>query len=223
MNYKLISKAFWLIALFMLLLPLVQIVSSSIDTIEKDVLLGLLSIGALIGISVYRFLNNLHISYVENLEKVSREKNFELIFKNIGHLKFNKRIGDLIFFDYSEYSLVYNIKKQQFFVFREDECILTSQNISDSHVIISIKNHLHTEFSNVMNDCVIVNGVLYSRNLFQLNHNNNIRPFSGFAFQRNNLNTEPEEYDIDDILDKINNQGLDSLTEKELEFLKSQK
>lgn len=224
-----VGRLLFYLSVGVLLFLLIEPSSSEIKVIPLDLFFGILTTGAIFGILIYRLLYSVHLSYIDNLDKIAQEKNFEIIFSNVKLISFNKRIGDLIFFDYTEYTLVYNIKKQQFFVFKNEDCILTSQNIADSKPVTSLKDHLHANFGHLMNDCIVINGILYSKNLFQT-QNQNARYIPDLEkmrelydqFQHNKV--QPEIIlEIDEILDKINKHGMNSLTKEELDFLKNQK
>lgn len=186
-------------------------------------------LGGLCGSILWHMALYIHESYIQNLNKLSQEKNFETILNNVNHISFNKRVGDLCFFAYDEYTLVYNLKKEQFHVFRNEECILTSIEIPDSSVVKSLKEHINSKFEEEINDCVVVGGITYSRNLFEPPPKKVTFDFEKAkqffkALHKVDSNTQVEnELDLDEILDKINKSGVTSLTKQELDFLKNHK
>jgi hypothetical protein len=155
------------------------------------------------------------------LKKVD-ELRFKAILDGLNFLKFNRRADSLVFFDFHELRLVYDIRKEKLYIFKDEDCISTSDRITDTQVLKDLIESINTRYKKQMNDCINVNGVLYSRHLFPAEQHQIIENF----FSKEEVKVEKrtvKEYNIDDILDKISLNGMKSLSSEELEFLKKQK
>lgn len=201
--------------------------------IGSEMFISILFLGMALGIFIHAFFQSVHRSYLIDLDKIKIENQFKAILENSKSLDFSKRIADLVFFSYLEYSLVFNIKKNEFFLFLNDECVLNSITISDTKTIYQLREIIWANFSSQINDTVTFNNVIYSKNLV-----NQEQPTNPMTFDFNKakemfkklhediLGSKPKndvkELDIDEILDKINKFGMESLTQEELNFLKNQ-
>ena len=142
-------------------------------------------------------------------------KEIEDIFTNIinnkSNIVFSKRINSYVYFKFYDQDLILFLKNQTIHLFKNEDCIASSNQIKGSEVIFNlirfIKNNFYTNINNVIN----INNNIYSKNL--VTQKNNV--------YKNSNETIEEEYNLDDNLDRINEIGYDKLTETEKQFLKN--
>ena len=219
--------------LFGVLLSVILLLDDSVSMIPA--LVDTKSIAIILFLGIYMGVLITYASYVisqsveQRLIKKNDEMKFKAILDSFGGVRFIKRVGDLSYFSYGNFSLVYNIGKKSFFIFQGEECIATSINITDTETFKNLEQNINSQFEDQMNDCVIVNGLKYSKNLFPKDTFE--QPFmTKYDYAEETEEEEysvpeqkQEEFNIDDILDKINLQGMGSLSKRELDFLKNQK
>lgn len=188
------------------------------------------------GVSVGYYLFLIITQQRQNKYQKSIEDFYTDILRNILSIQFIKRVNQLVFLKYKEYELIYNLNGNSINVFQGDNCIHTSSSISTNlkdNIVNEIKRLWGTEILNVIE----LNGNLYSTNIVQEEMNrvsshifNLLKQQSGemnieelFNWINNGENkTEDQLKDlsVDDILDKINKEGITKLTKEELDFLK---
>jgi hypothetical protein len=126
-------------------------------------------------------------------------------------------------------NIVYIMDKNIVCIFKDNQCLYTTESVDES-LQNEILSEINNKFNREINDVVDVMGTIISKEEFQ----NKIKELSILTSQ-SNLNiedlikesTETEiineennlKLDIDEILDKINKNGLESLSKFELEFL----
>jgi hypothetical protein len=126
-------------------------------------------------------------------------------------------------------NIVYIMDRNIVCIFKDNQCLYTTESVDES-LQNEILSEINNKFNREINDVVDVMGTIISKEEFQ----NKIKELSILTSQ-SNLNiedlikesTESEiineendlKLDIDEILDKINKNGLESLSKFELEFL----
>lgn len=177
------------------------------------------------------------ISYIK-AQKIRQKNN--LVFKQIltnlqnGKGKFISRINSTVQIDTKiksegKINMVFFIDKNEISIFRDGNCIYTSQNI-DIDIINSIISMIWSRFSDRISDVVQLYNNIMDRKSFMklvsqakteiqvinLDENGNIiDTIDDFK------STEP--LTLDGILDRINQVGYDGLTQIEKDFLKNHK
>jgi len=122
-----------------------------------------------------------------------------------------------------EVDLMYLIDKNDIAMFKNGECIYTSLSI-DSELKKSIINNIKTIYNVKINDTVYFMGNIYSKKWFEekykikIDQLKNIKDFN-INFQQNK--PKKIEYTIDGLLDKISSDGMQSLSDDEVNFLKN--
>ena len=108
--------------------------------------------------------------------------------------------------------LILFLDKGDVAIFKKGD-LLYSTHYTDKNLVKSIVDSLQDNFKKQIMDCVLVmNNVIDRKTITRLNPDVEFPP----AFQSVE---EEEEFTIDDILDRINEVGLENLTEKEKKFL----
>jgi hypothetical protein len=114
--------------------------------------------------------------------------------------------------------VIYMMDKEEIWIFKEDKFITSSIQIKENNFINKIIFQIQEKHNHQINDVIEVMGIQMSKEYLNSQFNQQIMKFS-------NLKKSEEEnnYNIDQILDKISATGLESLTKEELEFLNNYK
>jgi hypothetical protein len=159
------------------------------------------------------------IKLKDKKEKDQIEGLFINVLNNIKSIKFDQRVNQYVQFEIENYLLVYILDKKELSLYQGEECIASSRQISKK-ISDSIIKYINENFNKEINeDIVDVGGYLVSPSYIE---------------EINSKYTDEEEYEyyeeeyeetlnLDDILDKINKDGIKSLTQDELEFLNNYK
>jgi hypothetical protein len=138
-----------------------------------------------------------------------------------GKITFDCRLNHVVQFttdinSEGEVHLLYFIDRHELSIFKGPDCIYTSGSL-DSKILDAITRMIWSKFSFRIDDVVQMYSFTYDRQTFS-------RLSKG---EFNNVNTEESEpiknFNLDEILDKINKVGYDGLDESEKEFLKRYK
>jgi hypothetical protein len=138
------------------------------------------------------------------------QKIFSEIFEN-RNLSFKQRINNYVLMDCPPYNLVYMLDKKHLMVLENDHCIAHSSEIDEVKVKSYIKM-IEEQFSAEINQNTIsFFGYTVSKSMIP----DYLRPL---------VNTPEEKkeniiYTVDEILEKIHEKGINSLTPEELDFL----
>jgi hypothetical protein len=191
-------------------------------------------VGLMLGAALYSLMLQYHIKKVGKVDRDREESQFDAVLKNADKISFSRRVGDMVFMDYLELSLIMNLKSETLYIFKGEECVVTSSSIQDSGTVKQLRAFVWSRFGQQINDFVMVNGVAYSRQMIDFYTTYLQSSTSGLrehlekmrAASRDSDSEDPEPpqvMDLDAILDKISTHGIKSLSKEELEFLKSQK
>lgn len=189
-------------------------------------------VGLALGAALYSFGLNYHIDRVGRMDRSKEEDKFESVLKNRDKITFSRRVGDMVFMGYIEYSVVLNLKSEVLYIFHSDQCLATSNNIPDSLAVRRLREFISESFGEQINDCVTINGVAYSRQMIEFYTNYLHSSTSGLKdyLDRIRGGADPDarqeseqELSVDHILDKISKNGIGSLSREEMDFLKSQR
>ena len=156
------------------------------------------------------------------LEKLKDEQNsvYNEIIDLIGtkSMKFIARYNNNVTFRVSTKSkgvvdMIVFFDKKDLGLFDKGDCVLTTQN-ADRKIITDICQKLEDTYEKDLKDCVQIMGNIVDRKtISRLNPNINFP--SAFPEER----IEEPQFTIDDILDRINQVGMDKLTQDEKNFL----
>lgn len=146
----------------------------------------------------------------EKEEILKTENIFKNVLKNKSSLKFIQRIHDFVQLNTSDnYILYYMIESKEFSIFNGDKYIADSSKIKNS-IKNKLLNYINTNFNNEINV--------------------NVSNIGGYIISNNYINGVVDVIKLDDnnvclnldeILDKINKSGINSLSKNELDFLNS--
>lgn len=183
-----------------------------------ELFLGII-LGIVISYSVWYF--NILIKFIKEQDLIL------LKFKSIdlNQLKFNKRFNEFVYFSLNDDFLFLDLKNKSITFFDKKLNKYYFSVSLNTNMTKNLYNSIYEKFRTNIEDIIEVQGYIYSRNTF--NEFNQVMTdilgnFGVSKEQEMSLNKEPM-LNLDLILDKINSNGLKSLTKDELEFLQKQK
>jgi hypothetical protein len=156
-------------------------------------------------------------------EKKIRNKNINIYQEVLSKLTdnevyFNSRVNNTVQLNLKiesegEVQVMYFLDRQDISIFQDGDCIYTSSLIGKD-ILEKILKAIWSKFSFQINDVVQLNSNTFDRRTFMLITSANNTNYG-------NIDDEEIEYNLDDILDKINEVGYNNLTESEKQFLKN--
>lgn len=192
------------------------------------------TLGILTGVIISYLVIKAATNYQKNIKSLEIKTQFSLILNNIknGRSKFKTRVKDTVILDttlpdFGEVSIIYFMEKKEISICKEDKCIYTSTQLEDQEIVKKTASIIEEIHRKKIDDVIEVMGITVYRKEFEKNMNIQIEdirkqikiqnPLTDIdkIRQENNL-----KLDVDEILDKISKQGIESLTQQELEFLK---
>jgi hypothetical protein len=156
-------------------------------------------------------INKQYIELINNIE--------------IGKSKFVNRTDQTVFLetnleDWNDVSIIYFLDKEIICIFKEDNCLYTSQ-ILENKIKFKLISKINEKHKNEINDIIDVLGMPVSKNNF-ISKLEEIKNKQKEESEINKIVTNNDnKLDIDEILDKINIYGFEKLTIEEKEFLKN--
>ena len=184
--------------------------------------------GCLVTLLVVKLLNYLSIH--------NRKKDIILKFQQINHniksglSKYKTRIKNTVMIettltDIGTVSVIFFMDKNEISVFKQDKCLFSSTEFLEKKITQEIVNSINSKYIKQINDVIEVMGVTLSREDFEKSLNNQIQYIKKHLQENINITEFQENQDfeskfnVDEILDKINKTGIESLSKQELEFL----
>jgi hypothetical protein len=173
---------------------------------------------------------------IENGKLILSKKNdFLEVLKNLrlGSTKFKSRVNDTVYvsttlLEHGEIDVIYMMDKSDIAIFKENKCIHTSDSV-DKEIIHEIVNTIFMVHNKQINDIVEILGFTFYREEFEKSFNINFEELKksnifGSSIQDvseiDKINADNQKrLNIDDILDKISEFGIASLTIEERLFL----
>jgi len=190
-----------------------------------------LVLGVYIGVFFNRWSTKLSLK-IEKMKLVKDVNDHYLsLLNNINNkkTKFKSRVNNTIYIgtklpDLGKVEVVYLLDKGDVVVFKDKRCILTSELV-DINTLEQISNSINMVHYDDINDVIEIMGMLFSRADFEKTFNLN------FEDMKNKMNIssgsdidriiEENEYkfDIDSVLDRISEVGIENLSPEEKNFL----
>lgn len=192
---------------------------------EHSILIDLLLLITGIYLGIYIAYFYIKRTYKKELDTQKKKVKsvYSEIFDNISNknLTFKYRIDNIVKFDTTtkilgDISVYFYLSKTEIVIFKNDEAIHTSKEL-EVNFINELDYLLKVTLSNEINDTLTIFGSIYSRNYFNSTHKINLEDY---GVSKEDTQTYDEDYNIDNILDKINIVGYNKLSIKEKEFLK---
>jgi len=178
------------------------------------------------GISIGIYVGMKYSNYIFSKELKNKNVNvknaFNKVFENYSNISFNKRVNNYVYLINGEIDILLDLKKNMIYLSSGDQFLTDSRYLDENHSNKLI-NEINTRFYNEINDVVSIGEYLISKNLASIA----FEPISKVRdeedeYEEDEFYFEEAKYNIDILLDKINDFGMTSLTEEEMEFLKNQ-
>lgn len=135
-------------------------------------------------------------------------KSFKFVNRFNDHLTFRVTTKSL-----GKVTLIMVMSKRDISIFQNNECIYTTQH-ADSNLIKSIVDNIESTYDSQIKDCFqIMGNVIDKSSIRKMNPDANFPE----AFPK----PEMPIFNIDDILDRINEVGIQNLTQEEKDFLQN--
>ena len=135
-------------------------------------------------------------------------KSFKFVNRFNDHLTFRVTTKSL-----GKVTLIMVMSKRDISIFQKNECIYTTQH-ADSNLIKSIVDNIESTYNSQIKDCFqIMGNVIDKSSIRKMNPDANFPE----AFPK----PEMPIFNIDDILDRINEVGIQNLTQEEKDFLQN--
>jgi hypothetical protein len=193
-----------------------------------------------LGININSFYTGLRNRISEKKKFNDKNKQFSEILSNVVSVptkaKFKSRVNNTIYIttrleEKGEVDLIYLMDKNDVAIFKNDECIYTSENVN-SETLNKIMESVGHVFSNEINDVVNILGFTFDRPEFEKSFGIKMDDVKKMMNSISNSITQEDSeidkiyhdnqmrFDIDEILDRINIVGIKNLTKAELDFLR---
>lgn len=183
-------------------------------------------LGTFTGIYLYRNLNtfNEKLKRIKKIQEINDE--FKKLLQTIKtDTTFKSRYNSTIYLEanlekHGLVEIIYMLDKKDIVVIKDNLCLLTTESV-DKQILSDITNTIESKFNDNINDVIEVMGCTLSREHFEKTFNSKINELN---LELDNLEKQlsdtekivaenKQKFDIDEILDKISNKGIDSLTE----------
>lgn len=183
-------------------------------------------ISFLLGLLTNYFINNV----VSKFKQLKKKELIESYFKEInngvksGLSNFVTRVNNIVvisfkMIDFGDVSITYNIESKETQVLKDNKEILTSSDVSLSEKL-KLSRSIEEVHGTKIKDVVDVFGHLLNREEFEQSMKETVEKVKNML---GDLPIEIEtkhQFNIDDILDRISQVGIENLTDEEKEFLK---
>lgn len=191
------------------------------------------TIGFITG-NIYWLITSRILRKQQILSKKKDIKNqFNQVLENLkkGKSQFKTRIKNTILIettliDFGKVGLICFLDKKQISIFKEEKCLYSTEELEDIETVEEISSMIKKLYNKEINDVVDIMGISVSRTEFERNFNQQLKEFK-IEKETNEINSIINEnikkLDIDEILDKISKNGLESLSNEELDYLKKYK
>jgi hypothetical protein len=173
-------------------------------------------IGMFLSIFIFYCFNKIVVLRLKSRNRSIYQEILDNVISN--NVTFESRINNNILFNTNiksdgDVQIMYFIDKKDIAIFKNNNCLYTSVHI-DNNILDKISKNIWNKFSNQINDTVFLSNTIFDRKTFLI--------ICGLT-QNINQNNEIIEinYNLDDILDKINKVGYNNLTDDEKNFLKN--
>lgn len=188
--------------------------------------------GILGGYKLNIYISNRVLLKNEALEKEAAEVIYRDIYTNILHSKFTSRIMQTVYIsmslDIGDVDVIYLIEKGDIVVSKNGVIIHTSYLV-DVLLIDAIITNIMSLHGESINDIVSVSNMILSKSDFARIFNMTYEEFVIFSESLHPpaeesdieriINDNAESHDVDEILDKIKEKGVDGITKDEMIFL----
>jgi len=199
--------------------------------------LSILLLGVSIGILISKWLDKINAKLSH--KKLVLEKNIQykqiLEKVNTKRSRFKNRVNNTVYIgvklnDYGRVDVFLLLDRNDIVVFKNDKCIMTS-DLVDKDLLNKTIEAIYRVHHHRIDDVVQVLGMTFSREEFEKSFGISVQELNRRADEmmnsingdksdiKNIINKNKSKLDLDEILDKISQVGIENLTKEELDFL----
>lgn len=183
-------------------------------------------ISFLLGLLTNYFINNV----VSKFKQLKKKELIESYFKEIntgvksGLSNFVTRVNNIVvisfkMIDFGDVSITYNMESKETQVLKDNKEILTSSDVSLSEKL-KLSRSIEEVHGTKIKDVVDVFGHLLNREEFEQSMKETVEKVKNMLGDLPIESETKPQFNIDDILDRISQVGIENLTDEEKEFLK---
>jgi hypothetical protein len=161
-------------------------------------------------------LDRLNRQYVEILDNLKNKKS-----------KFKSRVNSTVYIestlsDHGSIDILYMINNNDIAIFKDSNCIYTSHKV-DRGLINDIISQIIKDYKSEIEDVVNILGMVFSKSEFERLFRVKFEDINISINEQSDIDKIMEDnnsrFDIDEILDKINQDGISSLSPNEKKYL----
>jgi hypothetical protein len=201
----------------------------------------LIAIGFWIGILYSKWSNKISEKIAHNKLVLDRNKQFKQILEKVNtkRSRFKNRVNNTVFIgvkleDFGKVDVVLFLDKNDISIFKNEKCIMTS-DLVEKELLNQVAESIYKVHFHRIEDVVQVLGLTFSRQDFEKSFGISVEELKqrteGLMRSMNGeesdidkiIKKNSKKLDINDILDRINEVGIENLTVEEKEFLKNYK
>lgn len=177
------------------------------------------------------FLSNKFYVKYKNIKRLKDiNEKYKEILDNIenGNSKFKTRVNSIIYIsmklkNLGRVDIVYSLDSKEIYIFKKTKCLYVCNEVN-KELINKISNKIEYTFKNEINDIINFMGVFVSKKDVEKSLNISIDNIMKQSMDMFNTIKKPKStkkpiLKVDDILDKINKNGIENLSEDEINFL----
>jgi len=192
--------------------------------ISLMIIMTVFVLGMKVQTTIYKYsLNN-------EQKKIISEKNqqFNEILENLRTSIFRSRVNTTVYIQgkskkHGDVDIIYIMDKPDIAIFKNDTCLYTSDSV-DKDIINKIIESINIRFRSKINDVVEVLGFTFYREDFEKTFGGKFKNMKFDSLIQedeldNIINENSKKFDVDEILDKVSQYGVNSLTLEERLFL----
>lgn len=201
----------------------------------------ILFVGIILGGLLKTWSNKLSEKLENNKLILDRNKQYRQLLEKVNtkRSRFKTRINNAVYIgvklnDFGKVDVVFFLDKKDVVIFKNDKCIMTS-DLVDSNLLNQLMNAIYRVHCHRIEDVVQILGLTFSRQDFEKSFGISVQELKqrteGMMRSINGeesdidkiIKKNSKKLDINDILDRINEVGIENLTVEEKEFLKNYK
>jgi hypothetical protein len=199
----------------------------------------ILFVGIVLGVLIKNWSLKLSEKIAQNKLILDRNKQYKQLLEKINtkRSRFKTRINNTVYIgvklnDFGRVDVVFFLDKKDVVIFKNEKCIMTS-DLVDENLLNQLMDAIYRVHCNRIEDVVQILGLTFSREDFERSFGISVQELEkrteALMKSMNGeqsdidkiINKSSRKLDINEILDRINEVGVDNLTVEEKEFLKN--
>ena len=203
----------------------------------------ILFVGVILGSLLTKWSNKLSEKISHNKLIIDKNNQYKQILEKVNtkRSRFKTRINDAVYIgvkleDFGKVDVVFFLDKNDVVIFKNEKCIMTSDNV-DQEILKKIMDDIYRVHFHRIEDVIQILGLTFSRQDFEKSFGISAQELKqrteGMMRSMNDMdnssdidkiiNKNKSKLEINEILDRINEVGIENLTIEEKEFLKNYK